>query len=135
MNPHYAEVSQRAAHRCEYCRAPEVIFNFQLEVEHIIPIRHERIDEQTNLALACRSCNIHKASHLTGFDQITQRQVRLYNPRLDRWEDHFRVAEETGEILGKTESGRATVARLEMNSSTQLSARLQWMRLGLFPSD
>lgn len=37
MNPHYPEVSHRAAHRCEYCHAPEVIFNFPFEVEHVIP--------------------------------------------------------------------------------------------------
>ena len=29
--------------------------------------------------------------------------------------------------------GRATVARLEMNSRLQVAARQQWMRLGLFP--
>ena len=38
MNPLYAPVAARAAHRCEYCRAPEVIFNFRFEVEHIIPL-------------------------------------------------------------------------------------------------
>ena len=69
MNPHYPEVSHRAAHRCEYYHAPEVIFNFPFEVEHVIPIYHEGADEPSNLALACRSCNIHKASHLTGFDE------------------------------------------------------------------
>ena len=37
MNPQYAEVARRAGHRCEYCHAPEVIFNFPFEVEHILP--------------------------------------------------------------------------------------------------
>jgi 5-methylcytosine-specific restriction endonuclease McrA len=69
MNPHYPEVSHRAAHRCEYCHVPEVIFNFPFEVEHVIPISHQGADEPSNLALACRSGNIHKASHLTGFEQ------------------------------------------------------------------
>ena len=27
MNPRYARVAGRAGHRCEYCRAPEAIFN------------------------------------------------------------------------------------------------------------
>jgi hypothetical protein len=35
MNPHYRVVAQRAGHRCEYCRAPEAVFNFPFEVEHI----------------------------------------------------------------------------------------------------
>jgi 5-methylcytosine-specific restriction endonuclease McrA len=55
MNPHYPEVSHRAAHRCEYCHAPEVIFNFPFEVEHVIPICHKGTDDLANLALACRS--------------------------------------------------------------------------------
>lgn len=133
MNPHYPEVSHRAAHRCEYCRAPEVIFNFPFEVEHVIPIYHEGTDQPSNLALACRSCNIHKANHLTGFDEATQEDTILFNPRLDRWEDHFRVDKETGAILAETSIGRATASRLNMNRETQLAARLQWMRLGLFP--
>ena len=31
MNPHYPLVAERAGHRCEYCHAPEVIFNFPFE--------------------------------------------------------------------------------------------------------
>jgi len=81
MNPVYPEVSHRAAHRCEYCHAPEVIFNFPFEVEHVIPICHNGTDELSNLALACRSCNIHKASHLTGFDELSQKEIGLFNPR------------------------------------------------------
>ena len=133
MNRHYPRVSHRAAHRCEYCRAPEAIFNFPFEVEHVIPICHEGIKEMANLALACRSCNIHKAGHLTGFDEVTRKETRLFNPRLDHWEDHLRIDEETGGIVGETETGRATVARLEMNSEKQVAARLQWTLLGLFP--
>ena len=45
MNPHYPEVSHRAAHRCEYCHAPEAIFNFPFEVEYVIPICNEGIDD------------------------------------------------------------------------------------------
>ncbi len=133
MNPHYPEASHRAAHRCEYCHAPEVIFNFPFEVEHVIPIFYKGTDDLSNLALACRSCNIHKSNHLTGFDEVTQTETRLFSPRLDNWGDHFSIDEETAGILGRTEIGRATVARLQMNGESQLAARLQWMRLGLFP--
>lgn len=38
MNPYYTLVADRAAHRCEYCRAPEIVFNFPFEVEHILPL-------------------------------------------------------------------------------------------------
>lgn len=37
MNSRYALVSARAGHRCEYCHAPEAIFNFPFEVEHALP--------------------------------------------------------------------------------------------------
>jgi len=130
---HYHLVSQRARHRCEYCHAPEAIFNSPFEVEHIIPLAQEGQDDESNLVLACRACNLHKAAHLTGRDETTQSAVRLFHPRQDHWEEHFQVATETGAIDGFTPVGRATVMRLQMNSLIQISARRQWMRLGLFP--
>lgn len=132
MNPHYLLVARRAGHRCEYCHAPEAIFNFSFEVEHAIPTSWQGADDQANLALACRACNIHKADHLTGADESTASQVRLFHPRHDRWEEHFDVDRETGDIHGRTPIGRATVARLRMNNLVQKEARKQWMRLGLF---
>lgn len=71
MNLRYSAVSRRAAHRCEYCRAPEAVFNFPFEVEHVTPLCRDGADEPTNLALACRSCNLYKADHLTGTDPVT----------------------------------------------------------------
>jgi hypothetical protein len=133
VNPHYPAVAQRAGHRCEYCHAPEAIFNFPFEVEHAIPVAQRGADDDTNLALACRACNLHKSDHVTGDDPTTQAVVPLFNPRLDRWDDHFEIQPETGEIRGRTPVGRATVARLHMNTSVQLEARRLWMRLGLFP--
>lgn len=62
MNPQYRRVAQRAAHKCEYCGAPEAIFNFPFEVEHIIPQSQGGVDDETNLALSCRACNIHKSN-------------------------------------------------------------------------
>ncbi len=48
MNAHYAAVAERAAHRCEYCRAPEVIFNFPFEVEHVVPPGRGGMDQESN---------------------------------------------------------------------------------------
>jgi hypothetical protein len=59
--------------------------------------------------------------------------VRLFHPRQDRWEEHFRVDTDTGAVVGLTPIGCATVARLQMNTPTQLAARQQWMQLELFP--
>jgi hypothetical protein len=133
MNPRYPAVADRAGHRCEYCHAPEAVFNLPFEVEHIKPLAEAGTDEEGNLALACRSCNLYKSDYLSGFDKVTQNTVRLFHPRRDVWDDHFEVIKETGVIRGRTDVGRATLIRLRMNRQLQLNARLQWARLGLFP--
>jgi hypothetical protein len=133
VNPRYAAVAERAGHRCEYCHAPEAIFNLPFEVEHIVPTSRDGPDDAANLALACRACNLHKRDHLAGLDEVTQTPVPLFHPRRDRWEEHFRVNLETGAIEGLTPTGRATTVRLQMNASVQLGARPLWIRLRLFP--
>lgn len=133
MNARYPVVAKRAPHRCEYCGAPEAIFNSPFEVEHIEPLVRGGSDEESNLALACRSCNLHKADALDAPDPVTQTVLRLFHPRRDVWGDHFTVEVRTGEIVGRTSVGRATVSRLQMNTQAQLAARRQWMRLKLFP--
>jgi len=133
MNPHYPQVALRAGHRCEYCHAPEAVFNLPLEVEHIVPVTRGGLDTPTNRALACLSCNLYKAAHVSGRDPDSDAVVRLFHPREDQWEDHFQVALESGKIVGRTPIGRATVIRLGINSAAQVVARQQWMRLGLFP--
>ena len=133
MNPRYPSVARRAAHRCEYCRAPEAIFNLPFEVEHITPLSRGGNDDSTNLALACRACNLYKSDYLIGVDEVTQNEVRLFHPRHDNWEKHFQINAETGAIQGLTDIGRASVMRLQMNNRAQLFARLRWMQLRLFP--
>ena len=133
MNPHYREVASRARHRCDYCRAPEAVFNFPFEVEHVTPLVLGGSDEVHNLALACRGCNVRKWAYIEEVDPVTRAVVGLYNPRRDRWREHFGVEQEAGVIEGRTAIGRATVARLGMNNAEQRAARQLWIRLGLFP--
>lgn len=131
MNPSYARVARRANHRCEYCNAPEAIFNFPFEVEHITPKVRGGADDDANLALACRSCNLFK-SNLIELEH-NGKIVRLFHPRLDDWEKHFAIETATAEIVARTEIAEVTITCLRMNSENQLLARLQWVRLGLFP--
>lgn len=133
MNPHYPAVARRADHRCEYCRAPEAVFNFRFEVEHPLPTARGGPDEADNHALACRSCNARKGDAVTGPDDATGTEVPLFHPRTDRWADHFAAAPDTGEITGLTPTGRATVARLDLNHPRQLAARAIWVQLRLYP--
>lgn len=134
MNPNYPLVAERAGHRCEYCHAPEAVFNVPFEVEHVISRAKEGLDEPANWALACRSCNLNKSDHLNGVDPVTQEQVRLFHPRQDKWADHFAVEPLAPfNLQGRTSIARATIERLRMNSRLQLAARAQWVALHLFP--
>ena len=134
MNPRHGRVAERAAHRCEYCRAPEAVFNFPFEVEHIVPTFCGGADLESNWALSCRACNLHKGIHREAIDAQTGVLVPLFHPRQHSWDEHFSVEENTGALLGLTPIGRATIARLQMNRPAQLAARQQWMRLKFFPT-
>jgi len=133
MNPFYLMVSLTADHRCEYCHAPELVFNFPFEVEHIIPLKQGGIDAEYNLALACRSCNLHKGAKIVGVEPNSGIERPLFNPRQDQWHSHFQVEMKTGMIIGKTLTGKVTIALLQMNSTPQIAARKLWIQLDLFP--
>lgn len=133
MNRYYRAVAQRAGNRCEYCLAPEYLFNSRHEVEHIIP--DDLIDsELTGLALACRSCNSHKSDFTSG--KASDGSIcGLYNPRTKTWSEHFEFSEVDGYFRGKTRIGEATIQRLNLNSVEQNSARLLWLSVGLVDYD
>jgi hypothetical protein len=133
MNPYYMLVAQRANHRCEYCKVPEVVFNFPFEVEHIIPLSRQGANNEANLALACRSCNLRKGIRISGIASDTNTEVRFFHPREDQWEENFQVDVASGRIVGITPVGNVTVEYLEMNSPAQVAARQLWIRLNLFP--
>lgn len=134
MNPNYPLVAERAGHRCEYCHAPEAIFNVPFEVDHIVPLAKGGLEESANWAPACRACNLWKSDAVDGPDSLTNQRVPLFNPRELSWEDHFEVrGEPSFRLEGKTPTGRATIEQLQMNTSLQLVARVQWVALGLFP--
>ncbi|MBN3943602.1 MAG: HNH endonuclease signature motif containing protein [Nostoc sp.] len=133
MNPYYTAIAQRANHRCEYCQAPEVVFNFPFEVEHIIPISRQGANNKANLALACRSCNLCKGTRINGTLPDSNTEVWLFHPRENQWSEHFQVDVESGKIRGMTPVGEVTVEYLAMNSPAQVAARQLWIRLGLFP--
>lgn len=115
MNPYYDLVAARAQNRCEYCRAPEAIFNLPFEVEHIRPAMLGGDNVDHNLALSCRSCNSFKSDRIVGIDEDSNAEARLFNPRVDLWNEHFAFNGESAEIAGLTPVGRATVSRLRMN--------------------
>ncbi|MDQ3063704.1 MAG: HNH endonuclease [Acidobacteriota bacterium] len=132
MNPNYVLVASRAGHICEYCHAPEAVFNLPFEVVHIVPVSQRGGKSENNLALSCRSCNLYKSDSVSAFDEMSEQKVRFFNPRQDVWSEHFSIDENTGEIKALTPIGRVTILSLRINSKAQLVARIQWLKLKLF---
>lgn len=94
---------------------------YRLHLEHVISRQHGGETVEGNLALACQHCNLHKGPNVAGIDPQTGALVRLFNPRLQRWPDHF---EQHGLlIIGRTDVGRVTVSTLAMNDADQLDVR------------
>jgi len=133
MNRFYEEVAKRAMYKCEYCGASEEAFNFAFEVEHITPKARGGSNSLPNLALACIACNSYKGVFETGYDAETQTEVTLFHPRRDTWAEHFQFRFDSGEIIGLTLIGRATVHRLQLNSQRQVFVRLLWVQSDLYP--
>jgi HNH endonuclease len=123
------QVRLRAKDRCEYCRLSQVHAPVpQFHVEHIRPRKHGGTDAYENLCLACNHCNLHKASNLTGIDPLRGSVTRLFDPRKDRWSDHFYF--HAARIVGRTDVGRTTVRVLAMNDSERLELRRQLLEFG-----
>lgn len=117
-----AQVRQRAADCCEYCRLPQSALPFAtFHIEHIIAEQHGGSDELPNRALCCARCNLSKGPNLSGIDSETGAIVTLFNPRTDKWHDHFEYRGAL--IVGRTPTGRATVHVLNMNEDRRVKLR------------
>ena len=87
----------------------------------------------SNLALACRACNVRKGEAIDGIDSDTGETIPLFDPRADRWADHFSFDPDTSEIRPLTAVARVTIARLDINHPYQIAARHVWAKFGLYP--
>ena len=124
-------VIARAAGRCEYCQLPQSAYEATFHVDHIVAVQHRPDDAPENLALSCPKCNRKKGPNLAGFDPATQSLVRLFNPRTDRWSEHFRWNGPL--VVGLTACGRATVAVLDLNEEERVRLRQSLIAEGIFP--
>lgn len=125
-------VVDRARHTCEYCRLPDRLQVGGFEIDHILPASRGGLTALDNLAYACPHCNDRKWAHIDGQDAMTGRTAPLFHPRQDRWVDHFEWSSSSLlEILGKTPSGRVTIARLQLNHPELLEIRRELLKLGV----
>lgn len=121
-------VVERAGGRCEYCLIHQDLGGFPHLIDHIISRKHGGTSSFGNLAYACVLCNRHKGSDISAIDYSGQ-MVRLFNPRRDRWHDHFRIDGATIQPL--TCIGEATARLLRMNAAERVVERRLLQNLGL----
>jgi hypothetical protein len=125
-------VRQRAQGLCEYCRIPEMYDRPGFEIEHIIARQHGGPSTAGNLAWACFSCNKRKGPNLSGIDSVTGTVVYLFQPRRHKWSRHFRW--QGALLVGRTPTGRATIAVLGINLPLRVRLRQELINEGVFPS-
>jgi hypothetical protein len=124
-------VIERAGGRCEYCLMPQTASAFQHEPDHITPLQHDGKTTTDNLALACVRCNRRKGPIVGSFDPETGALVPFFNPRTQRWSDHFRL--ERAIIQPLTPQARITVKILRLNDARRVEERERLMVLEQYP--
>ena len=115
-------VRERAVQTCEYCLIHETDALLPHEPDHIIAVKHRGATNDSNLAWTCFTCNRSKSSDLSSIDIDTNKLVRLFNPRTDVWEEHFRL-ERDGKIIALTDVGRVTEFLLKFNKPEHVEIR------------
>jgi len=104
-----------------------------MEIDHIIPESLGGLTVRENLWLACSLCNDHKGNRIAALDPVTDEVVRLFDPRRQVWSDHFGWNLEGDVIVGKTPTGRATIAAVRLNRIDLVEARRGWVGAGWHP--
>jgi hypothetical protein len=122
-------VAERAQRRCEYCGVPDSATFLPHEPDHVIAIQHGGETTFENLAYACFECNRLKGPNLSSLDPDTRSVATLYNPRIERWIEHFRWDGAT--IAGLTATGRATAALLRFNLEERVRFRSNLIERGI----
>ncbi len=128
-------IAERARGRCEYCQSPADYATQSFSVEHIVPVSRGGDTLLDNLALACPGCNAYKHAKINAFDPVDGIIVSLYNPREQKWQDHFAWNEDFTRIVGLTARGRATVSALQMNRPGLVNIRQALFAVGLHPPE
>lgn len=127
-------IHQRAGRCCEYCRVSQTGQLVGFQVDHIIAIKHGGTDADDNLCLACYDCNIYKGSNVAALDPLTRDATKLYDPRQQKWDDHFTINSDAT-LTGLTPEGRATIIVLRINDEERVKQRLGELVTGEYPCE
>ena len=126
-------VRERANNRCEYCLSHQDYVMGRLQIDHVQPFAKGGSDYEDNLCLACELCNQHKWTKTEGIDPETGQYITLFNPRQQRWPEHFTWSVDGVKIIGLTANGRATVIALNLNNDLAVIVRRNWVKAGWHP--
>ncbi|MBD2361453.1 HNH endonuclease [Anabaena minutissima FACHB-250] len=121
--------------RCCYCLTSEANSGIPMSYDHIQPRSKGGETTFNNLCLACRSCNEFKADATAAIDPLSGETTPLFNPRQQRWSEHFSWNYDATKVEGLTTIGRATIVCLRMNNPVIVVARRRWAISGWHPPD
>lgn len=124
------DVRERALLLCEYCLLREEDGFRAFHVDHVISVKHLGPTAEHNLCLACAHCNRAKGSDIATV--LNGRFVRLYNPRIECWNDHFVL--DGPVIKARNRIGAATIQVLGMNEPDRVEKRSLLIQAGYYPS-
>ena len=126
------QIAKNANFKCEYCLTPEFFLATTFHIDHIRSIKHGGKAIPQNLAYACPHCNQNKGSDIASYtddDELT----RLFNPRIDIWDDHFEV-KKSGIIVSISQIGEATINTLSFNQIERVIFRKSLIEIGVISS-
>ena len=133
MNPNYSLAASRAEHICEYCRAPEAIFNLPFEVSNT-SFRFLAAEAMT------KTISLYLAVPVISLSQILfQPLMKKLKPKSDFLiragtigRNILCLIRKQAKSKAKSLIAQATISRLRINNDLQLAARVQWLKLGFF---
>lgn len=117
---------------CEFCRIAEGVRLTKFQIDHIIPIKHGGEDVIDNLCLACLECNSYKGANVAGLDPLTKDATKLFDPRHQKWDEHFKINSDAT-LSGLTPEGRTTILVLRINDNERVKQRLGELKLDAYP--
>lgn len=95
-------IAHRARGCCEYCQTPHDYSPDTFNVEHIISLFENGTNDLFNLAFYCGGCNNRKRDKIKALDPETNILISLFNPRTDKWNEHFQWSDNFSIVVGIT---------------------------------
>jgi hypothetical protein len=123
-------VAQRAQFRCEYCRLHQDDSWTPYQIDHIVSRKHGGDSTPDNLAFFCLLGNLWKGTDLGSLSARSGILARFYNPRTDRWAEHFKLDGAIIEPL--TVEGEVTAKVLRLNLDRRVAERRLLLAAGRF---